>query len=101
MFKISFILFAIILLGIGVFTVVLRNLYYYRKYRDAYTDEDKIRRFIWDWLPGLYRASDEDFFLFLKWWIILLFWISLAYLIFVKIPIPFVGKPLFVIEGLG
>ncbi len=100
MIGVKFVILAALLLCIGVVMAILRYSYYSRKYEDTSSDDDEARRFLWEWFPDFHYSSPEEFFLFLKWWFILLFWVSLIYAVFFKIPIPFVGKPLLYIEGL-
>jgi hypothetical protein len=97
MIKLSFVHVMIIILGcLGVFSLAI-TIYYMIKYSNADTDEEKIRGFIWNFLPDFHYPTTEEFFLFLKWGFIALFIISVIYAVLFKLPVPFIGKPLFVI----
>ena len=80
----------------GLVYLILRFIYYFRKYSGPADDAHKIRVFILTFLPDFYVFSNEDFYSGIKLVAIILFVIAIIYMVFFKIPVPFLGKPFLV-----
>lgn len=69
-------------------------IYYYNKYvlNRPHSEEDKVLRLIWLFLPRFHECSTEEFYFFLKIGFIFLCIISLLYCFLFKIDLPFLGN---------
>jgi hypothetical protein len=91
--------FVIVILAIpAVFLVygLIQAFYYLGKYSHPDSDEERVRGFIYHFLPELHYGTNEDFYYMLRVGLMIIFVLAVLYALLFKMPIPFVWKPLLV-----
>ena len=89
--------FIYMLIGVIVFTVILFVIDYLKNRPFVSRQERELKDLLYDLFNQHWYANEERA-MQLKWVIIFLLIISLLYGILFKLPIPFIGKPLCVLQ---
>ena len=99
MIKVSFII-VIMAIPAGVLIYgLIQAFYYLDKYSHPDSDEERLRGFLYNFLPELHFGSNEDFYYLLRVALMIIFVVAVLYTLLFKMPVPFVWKPLLIIAS--